>query len=253
MYKFIENGERYSKSDINWEKPFNINTNEIHPLGYTGFGCDDFLLAEKRNKPLLTLFTRQCFRKGTSNDHVIDKYFLLLNNIPHEITELLKTSKQSTSYLEFASDNSYVILHLGKTNKGGDNRTRNTKIFSPLIYLTEGGHSLPCWDEEQWRLFGLTPTGEMCIALSTAKAPLFDKKPLWDDSHGNKSEQKLKNSLKSMKEKATLIAEQSGRKGKSLRKGNRITKTKGDTTENEDSDDDLFEKKERPNWVGRMS
>jgi hypothetical protein len=172
MYKFIENGERYSKSDINWEKPFNINTNEIHPLGYTGFGCDDFLLAEKRNIPLLTLFTRQCFRKGTSNDYVIDKYFLLLNNIPHGNTELLKTSKQSTSYLEFASDNSYVILHLGKTNKGGGKLTRNTKIFSPLIYLTEGGHSLPCWDEEQWRLFGLTPTGEMRIALSTTKAPL---------------------------------------------------------------------------------
>jgi hypothetical protein len=57
MYKFIENGERYSKSDCNWEKPFNITTNDIHPLGYTGFGCDDFLLAEKRNKPLLALFT----------------------------------------------------------------------------------------------------------------------------------------------------------------------------------------------------
>jgi hypothetical protein len=52
MYKFIENGERYSKSDCNWQKPFNISTTEIHPLGYTGFGCDDFLLAEKQKKTL---------------------------------------------------------------------------------------------------------------------------------------------------------------------------------------------------------
>ena len=50
MYKFIDNGERYSKSDCNWEKPFNITTTEIHPLGYTGFGCDDFLLVDKQKK-----------------------------------------------------------------------------------------------------------------------------------------------------------------------------------------------------------
>ena len=97
----------------------------------------------------------------------------------------------------------------------------------------------------------MTPTGEIHIPLSTTKAPLYSKKHLWDDSYGNMPEQELKNSLKSMKEKATLIAEQSGPKGKSLRKGNGTKKTKGDTTENEDSDDDLFVKKETSTLGGK--
>ena len=48
LYKFIENGERYSNHDINWCYKFNFKDDKYHHLGYTVFGCDDFLIQAKR-------------------------------------------------------------------------------------------------------------------------------------------------------------------------------------------------------------
>jgi hypothetical protein len=53
LYKYIDRGERYSPSDPNWGKSANIKGDYPHILGYTGFGCDDFLSNEKRKSTLL--------------------------------------------------------------------------------------------------------------------------------------------------------------------------------------------------------
>ena len=65
MYKYIENGERYSIDDIEMQPPFNVKTIPAHTLGYNGFGCDDFQSTEKRKEPLLKQ-SIQCFKKKTN-------------------------------------------------------------------------------------------------------------------------------------------------------------------------------------------
>ena len=54
LYKYIDCGKRYSTSDPNWGKSDNVKGDKNpHTLGYTGFGCDDFISNEKRKSTLL--------------------------------------------------------------------------------------------------------------------------------------------------------------------------------------------------------
>ena len=46
LYKYIDREERYSPSDINWVQSDNIKGDNPNTLGYTGFGCDDFISNE---------------------------------------------------------------------------------------------------------------------------------------------------------------------------------------------------------------
>ena len=89
----IDRGERYSPSDLNWGKSDNVKGDNPHTLGYTGFGCDDFLSNEKRKSTLLNNLKNVLHLK--SCDTLIDKYFMELNIIPMKSDKTLNCLKYS--------------------------------------------------------------------------------------------------------------------------------------------------------------
>ena len=93
MYKYIENGERYSTDDIEMQISFNVKTIPAHKLGYNGFGCDDFQSGEKRKETLLIQLIK-CFIKKTTINAIIEKYFMRLDTIPDEANDKLNGLKK---------------------------------------------------------------------------------------------------------------------------------------------------------------
>ena len=53
LYKYIENGERYSYSNYYLGKKENVKMGCSHIFGYTGFGLDDFLAHDKRKSTVI--------------------------------------------------------------------------------------------------------------------------------------------------------------------------------------------------------
>ena len=91
LYKYIENGERYSYSDYYLGKKENVKMGHSHIFGYTGFGLDDFLSRDKRKSTLIDDLRSALNAK--SNDILIEKYFSGLNTWQSEATDELNNLK----------------------------------------------------------------------------------------------------------------------------------------------------------------
>jgi hypothetical protein len=199
LYKYIDRGERYSPSDSKWGISDNVKGDNPHTLGYRGFGCDDFLSNEKRKLTLLNDLNAVFLLK--SCDSFIEKYFMDLDIIPMKSTEKLNELKISVDGLVFASDLTTVKLHL----KNSPTIEKRTAIMSPLVYLSDLGHSLPLdWSKDAWTCFGTHRTILRKVLLENIqhiKAKIVNK--------GVITEQNLRTSIKQAME-STVDASQIG-------------------------------------------
>ena len=102
IYKYIENGQRYSPTDISNQLNFNVLSLPMPPLGYTGNGCDDFTNSERRNVTNIQRLQALCYKgKNKKNlsigEKIFEKYFNLLNIIPIEVTDKMNELKKRIS------------------------------------------------------------------------------------------------------------------------------------------------------------
>jgi hypothetical protein len=159
MYKYIENGERYSPNDFAYNIPFNKNKDGVHSLGYIGCGCDDFLNKERRRQTNLMELESTVFKgSGKSIDDIIEKHFYDLNNIPTQGTEKLNQLKTIIPTLTIAQDLSSITLN---NYRGGVIKSMSTSILTPLFNVTFNRSTVPVLSEEQWSEFGSTSTGNV--------------------------------------------------------------------------------------------
>jgi len=159
MYKYIENGERYSPNDFAYNIPFNKNKDGVHSLGYTGCGCDDFLNKERRRQTNIMELESTVFKgSGKSIDDIIEKHFYDLNNIPTQGTEKLNQLKTIIPTLTIARDLSSITLN---NYRGGVIKSMSTSILTPLFNVTFNRSTVPVLSEEQWSEFGSTSTGNV--------------------------------------------------------------------------------------------
>ncbi len=69
--------------------------------------------------------------------------------------DTLNCLKYSVDGLVFSSDLTTVTLNL----KGSQSIEQRTDILSPLVYLSDSGHSLPLdWSKDAWKCFGTHST-----------------------------------------------------------------------------------------------
>ena len=164
MYKYIENGERYSLKDFAYHIPFHIDIDVVHSLGYTGCGCDDFLNKERRRgKTNLVELVSTVFKGSHKSiddniEVIIEKHFYDLNNIPTQGTEKLNQLKMIIPILTISPDLSSITLN---NDRGGVIISMSTSILTPLFNVTLKRCTVPSSSEEQWSKFGSTSTGNV--------------------------------------------------------------------------------------------
>ena len=154
MYKFIENGQRYSPFDLNYQLDFNVRTSPPPPIGYTGFGCDDFTNRERRKTPNIQKLQELCYkgknqRNAVIREQIIEKYFNLLNIIPNEVTDNMNKLKKRISCLTFSNDLSEITF----AYQGRGENSIPTCIVSPIMNYSRKRHTIPNWSQAQWQHF----------------------------------------------------------------------------------------------------
>ena len=158
LYKYIENGERYSYSDYYLGKKENVKMGHSHIFGYTGFGLDDFLSRDKRKSTLIDDLRSALNAK--SNDILIEKYFSGLNTWQSEATDELNNLKKSVDGIEIDNSLSHVTFVISQK----ETFTQQTMILSPMIYVSDGGHTIPLdWSRREWKVYGEKATGKLRI------------------------------------------------------------------------------------------
>ena len=229
MYKYIENGHRYSPSDVRQQDNSNVTINPLHPLEYTGIGCDDFVSNDRRKLNNIRKVQKLCFigNKQTNSsiwEKIIEKYFNLLNSIPNEVTDKMNELKKSVPYMIFDKDLSTIKFKY----QGREVTSISTYILSPIMNLSKKRHCIPNWSKDQWIHFLRSYTFMKAVMLDDIKQPDLkptdEEKSLWTQMRrigGNKQQ----NTLPIVNNQIT-------------KQKRRIIKT---TTKHEsDDDDDLF-------------
>ena len=190
FYKYIENGERYSYSDFRFGEKENLKMVHPHILGYTGFGFDDFLSCDTRKSTLMN--DLRSVLKMKSSEVLIERYFSGLNTWQSETSDELNKLKRSVDGIEIDNSLSQVTL------SGMQNLTQQTMILSPLIYLSDLGHTIPLdWSAKEWMYFGKQTTG--LLRTTHLKNCGEQKKPINFDE-GGIVESNLRAEIKSMME-----------------------------------------------------
>ena len=152
IYKFIETGQRYSLYDLWYQLPLNVRSSPSPPIGCTGFGCDDFTNSERRKVPNIKKLQGVCYKgpnktKTSIGDNMIEKYFILLNSMPDDVTDKLNVLKKRIPCLTFSSDLSQITMKY----QGRGGKPIPTCILSPIINLSKKRHTLPYWSKAQWQ------------------------------------------------------------------------------------------------------
>ncbi len=158
LYKYIENGERYSFTDFMLGDVVNVKEVNSHIFGYTHFGLDDFLSNEKRKSTLINDLCNVLNVKSSEN--LISRYFSDLDIIQSTSTDKLNVLKKSIDGIVLDVSLREVELRLS----GFPLHKQQTIILSPLIYLSETGHTIPLdWSSNEWLIFGKRSTGKLRI------------------------------------------------------------------------------------------
>jgi hypothetical protein len=183
MYKYIENGHRYSPTDVRQKDNKNVSINPLHPLGYTGNGCDDFSSNDRRKLNNIRKVQKLCYagKKQTNlsiREGIIEKYFNLLNSIPNEVTDKMNELKRSVPYMIFDKDLSTIKFRY----QGGETSV-STNILSPIMNLSRKRHCIPNWSKDQWMHFLRSYTFMKAVMLNDYKQqdyePTEEEKSLW--------------------------------------------------------------------------
>ena len=176
LYKYIENGERYSYSDFGLGSKENLKMNHPHIFGYNGFGFDNFLSCDTRKSTLMN--DLRSVLKVKSSEVLIERYFSGLNTWQSETSDELNKLKRSVDGIEI--DNSLSQVTLSRMQ----NLTQQTMILSPLIYLSDLGHTIPLdWSAKEWMCFGKQTTG--LLRTTHLKNCDEEKKPIREIGESN--------------------------------------------------------------------
>jgi len=235
IYKFIETGQRYSLYDLWYQRPFNVLSSPSPPIGCTGFGCDDFTNSERRKVPNIKKLQGLCY-KGTNmtktsiGEKIIEKYFILLNIIPGDVTDKMNELKKKIPCLTFSSDLSQITIKY----QGRGEKPIPTCILSPIINLSKKRHTLPYWSKAQWQhclrncytIINLLPLNK---AVACDCEPTSEEKSFWKEINVIGIE---KNTLP--------IIKKIPKKNKTSIKAKRKTKHKHKSDDDDDDDDDVF-------------
>ena len=125
-----------------------------HIFGYTGFGLDDFLSCDTRKSTLMN--DLRSVLNVKSSEVLIERYFSDLNIWQSETTDQLNKLKRSVVGIKFHNSLSHVTLSRMQ------NFTQQTMILSPLIYVSNLGHTIPLdWSGKVWTCFGKQTTGPL--------------------------------------------------------------------------------------------
>lgn len=180
IYKYIENGQKYSPNDISNQLPFNVRISPLPPLGYTGNGCDDFTNSERRNVPNIQRLQALCYKgnkamkSSINREEIIENFFNLLNSIPNEVTDKMNELKKRISCLTFSNDLSRITFKY----QGKGEKSIPTCILSPMMNLSKKRHTLPRWSQEQWQHFLRNCNTIMkAVPLNDFKASDYDHTP----------------------------------------------------------------------------
>ena len=194
LYKYIENGERYSYSDYYLGKKENVKMGHSHIFGYTGFGLDDFLSRDKRKSTLIDDLRSALNAK--SNDILIEKYFSGLNTWQSEATDELNNLKKSVDGIEIDNSLSHVTFDIS----GMQTFKQQTMILSPMIYVSDGGHTIPLdWSRREWKVYGEKATGKLRI-LNLNECEQKHKRVKINYDEGGIAESNLRTEIKRMME-----------------------------------------------------
>ena len=184
MYKYIENGQRYSPNDVSQQDEKNVTIDPPHPLKYTGIGCDDFISNDRRKLNNIRKMQELCFKgkKQTNSsigEQIIEKYFNLLNSIPNEVTDKMNELKKSVRCMTFDKDLSTIKFKY----QGRDVMSISTYILSPIMNLSKKRHCIPDWSKQQWEYFLRSYTFMKVVLLSEIThqhtIPTDEEKFLW--------------------------------------------------------------------------
>ena len=201
LYKYIENGERYSYSDYYLGKKENVKMGHSHIFGYTGFGLDDFLSRDKRKSTLIDDLRSALNAK--SNDILIEKYFSGLNTWQSEATDELNNLKKSVDGIEIDNSLSHVTFVISQK----ETFTQQTMILSPMIYVSDGGHTIPLdWSRREWKVYGEKATGKLRI-LNLNESEQKHKRVNVNYEEGGIAESNLRTEIKSMMEENYMEVE----------------------------------------------
>jgi Ulp1 protease family, C-terminal catalytic domain len=229
MYKYIENGERYSTDDIEMQTSFNVKTIPAHKLGYNGFGCDDFQSGEKRKETLLMKLIK-CFKRKSNIDNITEKYFIQLNTISHEANDKLNELKKIIPSLTIHGDLMFVSMDVS----GVGRVPKPIAILTPLFHLSVKRYTIPLWTEEQWKVFGMADTGPL------AMNSLLGENMVTPTS--NQQLNKLRQQIDAAVTQKHAVPPKTGSKATKIGDGTKRLKRKPLTNndDTDDSDDDLI-------------
>ena len=234
IYKFIETGQRYSKYDLWYQLPLNVRSSPSPPIGCTGFGCDDFTNSERRKVPNIKKLQGVCYKgpnktKTSIGDKIIEKYFILLNIIPDDVTDKLNVLKKRIPCLTFSSDLSQITMKY----QGRGEKSIPTCILSPIINLSQKRHTLPYWSKAQWQhclrncytIINLLP-----LNIKIDCEPTSEEKSFWKEI-----------SKIGIEENTLTIINKIPKKNRTSIKTERKTKHKHKSDDDgDDDDDDVF-------------
>ena len=222
LYKYIENGERYSYSDYYLGKKENVKMDPSHIFGYTGFGLDDFLSRDKRKSTVIDGLRAALNAK--SNDILIEKYFRDLNVWQSITTDELNALKKMVDGIEIDNSLSHVTFDIS----GMQTFKQQTMILSPLIYISDGGHTIPLdWSRREWMCFGKQGTGLLRI-LNLNECEQKHKQVKINFDEGRISESNLREEIKSMMEDNWKIYMEGVRKSSPLKSSSLAIKHKAE-------------------------
>jgi hypothetical protein len=139
--RFIENGERFSPKD---DRVTGNSVSElIHPLGFTGFGVDDFQSADKRKSSILEWFEQNWLKEDAN---VI---FLNVKSITRLMNECYNDLRKK--FPQLSIQRHIVTFQSSRSNK---KISWSTNIFTPLYHLSPEQKTMPLWvDKSVWKLF----------------------------------------------------------------------------------------------------
>ena len=234
IYKFIETGQRYSKYDLWYQLPLNVRSSPSPPIGCTGVGCDDFTNSERRKVPNIKKLQGVCYKgpnktKTSIGDKIIEKYFILLNIIPDDVTDKLNVLKKRIPCLTFSSDLSQITMKY----QGRGEKSIPTCILSPIINLSQKRHTLPYWSKAQWQhclrncytIINLLP-----LNIKIDCEPTSEEKSFWKEI-----------SKIGIEENTLTIINKIPKKNRTSIKTERKTKHKHKSDDDgDDDDDDVF-------------
>ena len=233
IYKFIETGQRYSLYDLWYQLPFNVRSSPSPPIGCTGFGCDDFTNSERRKVPNIKKLQGVCYKgknktKTSIGEKIIEKYFILLNSIPGDVTDKMNELKKKIPCLTFSSDLSQITIKY----QGRGEKSIPTCILSPIINLSKKRHTLPYWSKAQWQhclrncftIINLLPLNKNVVKSDCE--PTSEEKSFWKQI-----------TLIGIEENTLPIINKIPKKNRTSIKTKRKTKHKSD---DDDDDDDVF-------------